>query len=189
MGIELQEYELDQVFHASLPYTPYGLLVEHYDGEAGACYLSLGQYGMAIATVTVGRKLDYGEPLVDLWIHNTKPQVGYKLKLLLASQNAVAALVMPLPMNPAHLLAATLVVGVAAVQFPAQPIPYDIEVVIIANSTNTDTIYIGGDDVTTATGNPLEAGDQLTLKVSDLSVIWAIADAAAQGLNYIVEIA
>jgi len=188
MAIELKEYKLDAAFDLSLAYTPYGVLVEHYDGEAGACYLSRGQHGTPIATVTLGRKLDYGEPLVNLWIHNTKAQVGHKLKLLLATQNAIAALVMPLPTNPAHLLAASLVIGVVAVQFPAQPIPYDIEVVIIANETNTDTIYIGGDDVTTAIGSPLDAGDQLTLKVSDLSVIWAIAGAAAQDLNYIVEI-
>ena len=188
MAIELKEYKLDTVFDLSLAYTPYGVLVEYYDGEAGACYLSRGEHGRPITTVTRGRKLDYGEPLTNLWIHNTKAQVGHKLKLLLATENAVAALVMPSPINPAKLLAAALVVGVAPVQFPTQPVPYDIEVVIIAASGNGDVIYIGGDDVTTAIGSPLEAGDQLTLKVSDLSVIWAVAGAAAQDLNYIVEV-
>jgi len=189
MAIELKEYKLDTVFDRSLAYTPYGVLVEHYDGEAGVCYLSRGEHGRPIATVTRGRKFEYGEPLVDLWVHNTKAQVGHNLKLLLATQNALGALVMPSPANPAGLLGGALVVGVAVVQFPSQPVPHDIAVVIIAKATNTDIIYIGGEDVTTATGTPLAAGDQLTLKVSNLSVIWAIAGAAAQDLNYIVEVA
>lgn len=46
---------------------------------------------------------------------------------------------------------------------------------IKAAPTNTGTIYVGGPDVTTATGFPLQAGQEVTIPVQDITGVYGIA--------------
>lgn len=74
-------------------------------------------------------------------------------------------------------------VGTSAAALTAQECS---AVALKAASDNAGTIYIGGDDsVTSSNGYYLAAGEELTLQVSDVSQIYAIASDAAQGLHYL----
>ena len=184
MAVEQKRYPLDKIFHADLSYAPYGLLVEEYTGEGGACYISRGRHGKPIFTVASGRLLDYDEPLVNLWIHNTKAQVGCELVILTATQNAMRSLVKPERVNPKSLQQGTVTVGITAVALPSYPIPIGMEVVIVADKENTVPIYIGPEGVTTATGIRLDPGAISTMRVADSSAVYAISSVAAQKILY-----
>ncbi len=82
-------------------------------------------------------------------------------------------------------------VGVTAAQFSAQAIEDGFEVVLKAAIDNTGKIYIGGATVTVpagvAPGFELSPGESLSLRVTNLNVLYGIADTAAQTLFWIVE--
>lgn len=52
-----------------------------------------------------------------------------------------------------------------------------------ADTTNTGIVYVGGPDVTVATGYPLAAGEPVSIDLLDGDEVWAIASAAAQGVR------
>jgi len=184
MGLELQTYNLDQPFHIAMSYEPWGLLIEEYTGEIGACYISRGRQGKPILTVVTGRLLDYDEPLVNLWLHNTKAQPGHYLTILTATQNAIRSLVRPERPYPTSLQQGTVTVGTTAVALPAHPVPIGLEVVVVADKLNTAPIYIGPEGVTTATGIRLDPGAMSTMRVADSSAVYAISSASGQKLLY-----
>ena len=144
MAIDRQTFNLATVFDYAVPYTPYGLIVERFTGRPGTCYISRGLRGKPIATVALGRKLDYGEPLEELYIHNTLAQTGSELVITLATKNAVPSLTLPARQNPTELVSEALVVGnVASVHFGVHIVPLDVEALVTATATNTVNIYVG----------------------------------------------
>jgi len=184
MAVERETYKLDEIFHTHVSYTPHGLLIEEYTGEEGACYISRGRQGKPIANVVAGRVLDYGEPLVNLWIHNTKAQPGRKLVLLSATSNAIRSLVMPQQVNPKSLQQGVVTVGTIAVALPSYSVPIGMELVIVADKENKAPVYVGPEGVTTATGMRLDPGAMSTMRVSDSSAVYAISSLADQKLLY-----
>lgn len=188
MAIDRQKFDLATVFSYAVPYSPYGLIVEKFTGLPDTCYISRGSTGKPIATVQLGRKLDYGEPLVDLYIHNTLAQSASELIITFATKNAVGSLTLPTRQNPAVIVSEVLAVGnVTAVNFGVHIIPLEIEGLVTASATNTADIYVGGAGVTAATGFVLAPGDSIYFKVRDTSVIYLIAAALAQEARLVVE--
>lgn len=49
-----------------------------------------------------------------------------------------------------------------------------------ALSGNTQTVYIGGSDVSTSLGYPLAAGESIAIAVDDPSRVWAVATSGTQ---------
>jgi len=184
MSLELQTYSLDEPFDLAMSYTPWGLLIEEYTGEIGACYISRGRQGKPIVTVVTGRILDYDEPLVNLWIHNTKAQPGHRLTILTATRNAVRSLVRPETPYPSSLEQGAVTVGTTAVALPSHPVPLGLEVVVLADVTNSAPVYIGPQGVTVSTGIRVDPGGITTMRVADSSAIYAISPAANQRIIY-----
>ncbi len=58
-------------------------------------------------------------------------------------------------------------------------------VVIKAPAANTQIVYIGGSDVTTANGYGLSAGDSVSLDIDDPSRVWAISASGTQALHFL----
>lgn len=56
---------------------------------------------------------------------------------------------------------------------------------IKALSTNSGIVYVGLEGVTTATGYPLSAGQELAIPVDKLSNVYVIASADNQAVRYI----
>jgi hypothetical protein len=84
--------------------------------------------------------------------------------------------------------AGQVTVGTTAVQLPNVVVPYGKAVSIKALAANTGKVYIGTSGVTTGMGYELSAGDEApSLMVSNLNVLYAIADSANQTICYIVE--
>lgn len=77
-----------------------------------------------------------------------------------------------------------LVVGVAAAAATSSEGSY---VLVKALSTNTDTVFVGGSDVTTANGFELSAGEfSPYIAVANANEIYAISGTAAQALCVLV---
>ncbi|MGN6134079.1 MAG: hypothetical protein ACTHK7_16005 [Aureliella sp.] len=81
-------------------------------------------------------------------------------------------------------------VGTAPVQVSASPTKFVKGVVVLADSSNSAPVYVGGYNVTadtaeTSGGFPLEAGKSVSLQIEDLSRLWAISTADAQGVAWI----
>lgn len=80
----------------------------------------------------------------------------------------------------AHL---TVVDAGARVQLPNYPCR---EVTIIGLSSNTGSIYVGGNDVSsTVFGAELSAKDSITLAVNNTSLIWIDASVSLEGVSYV----
>ncbi len=78
-------------------------------------------------------------------------------------------------------------IGTSQAQLATQAIPTGFPVVIKASVYNNGIIYLGPTGVTTATGFELSAGESVALRVNNLNVVYAIADAIGQTLTWIVE--
>jgi len=79
-------------------------------------------------------------------------------------------------------------VGTTAVQLSNVTIPSGFSVVVKALAGNTGKVYIGLSSVTTSNGYELSAGEEAPpLQISNLNVLYAVADAAGQKICYIVE--
>ena len=77
-----------------------------------------------------------------------------------------------------------------AVQLPPVKIPYDREVVILALSANTGTIYIGTSKLNAEDHTisfPLLAGESIEYKIRDLSLLWVDASVSTEGIIWTVE--
>jgi hypothetical protein len=57
---------------------------------------------------------------------------------------------------------------------------------IKADLTNTNNVFVGDLNVTTANGYFLDAGEMVRIPIDNLDKIWVIADAAAQGFSWLV---
>jgi len=103
-----------------------------------------------------------------------------------AAATAAAAIALELA-NQTSLAAGQVTVGATQVQLTAQAIDDGYEVCIKALVTNTGTIYLGVTGVLTSTGFELSAGESISLRITNLNLVYAIADAAAQKVCWIVE--
>lgn len=73
-------------------------------------------------------------------------------------------------------------VGTTSKQLRTIDRPLNSGVRIKALAANGDTVYVGSSSgVTSASGFPLAAGQELTLPVSSLTKVWVIGGAASQG--------
>lgn len=78
-------------------------------------------------------------------------------------------------------------IGATAVQLIGTSVPLAYGILIRALSSNSGTVYVGvADDVTTATGFPLAAGDTIYLPkylVADADDVWLIGSGAGQAVR------
>ena len=77
-----------------------------------------------------------------------------------------------------------------AVQLPPVKIPYDCEVVILALTTNTGTIYVGNSKLNAEDHTisfPLLAGESIEYKIRNLSLLWVDASVSGEGIIWTVE--
>ena len=82
--------------------------------------------------------------------------------------------------------AGNVAIGTATVQVhPAASAPCNIGIILKADSTNTQAIYIGDSGVSASSGFKLIAGDSVTLKLDNIQDIYAKADGAGMMLTYI----
>ena len=96
------------------------------------------------------------------------------------------------PVNPTDIsVGRKLVASVGtAVQLPSVSIPYDFEVVVLALSENTGTIYLGNSKDTAEDHNtafPLTKGGAVELKIKNLNILWMDSSVSSEGINWIVE--
>lgn len=68
-------------------------------------------------------------------------------------------------------------------QGPDQP---SENVLLKAPSTNTGVIYIGGNNVSSTIGFPLDAGDSVLLPIKNLNLVYYVGTVAADSLRYII---
>ncbi len=76
-------------------------------------------------------------------------------------------------------------IGTSAVQLSAVTTPLATSVCIKAIDSNTGTVFVGGADVTTATGFPLYRGDSVTIEAKRLAYVYVIGSAAYQEVRWI----
>ena len=60
-----------------------------------------------------------------------------------------------------------------------------VRVELMAKEDNAGKIYIGGSGVTAATGMLLNAADVMTIEISNLNLIYAIASESNQGIQFV----
>jgi hypothetical protein len=77
------------------------------------------------------------------------------------------------------------VAGVAKTQVVAVATPLQKYVEIKADLTNTNNVYVGVSNVLTTTGYMLDAGELIRIPVDDMSKVWVIGGAAAQGYSWL----
>jgi len=63
--------------------------------------------------------------------------------------------------------------------------PVEKYVEVKADLTNTDNIFVGIITVTITTGFLLDAGESVRIPINDLSKVYVVADAAAQGFSWL----
>ncbi len=77
-------------------------------------------------------------------------------------------------------------IGATALQMNATSTELAVGVHVKALSTNAGIVYVGGnDDVTTALGYPLSAGQEVFIQVNNIDQVWVIASAVDQAVRYI----
>ena len=79
--------------------------------------------------------------------------------------------------NPSRIIVQKKNLGTASVaeQLPDTAVPYDHEVVILALSTNSGTIYVGNskaDAQDTNKSYPLTAGESIGYKINNVGHLW-----------------
>lgn|SRR5512139_118347 len=80
--------------------------------------------------------------------------------------------------------AGRIVVGISAARLPDIPCE---QVFFRVPSSNTQTIYIGGQDVSSALGMPFLAGEfSPWIPVQNLNELWAVAGGAGMVLYYFI---
>ena len=128
---------------------------------------------------------------LEWYIVNTEAQSGKYLELIFAKPDEVDVLpVSETRGQKAHSLrTGAITVGTSVVQGDDIAAAPDRAIVLVADSGNTGTVYVGHSSfVTTSTGFPLAAGTILQLNVDNLNDIYFVADAAGQVVRYIVEV-
>ena len=83
-----------------------------------------------------------------------------------------------------HLQYNQMVVGVTPTPLTISKEPVNRGILVVADLTNTDLIYIGGNKVTVLTGWPLLPGEAVEIPVDDASSIYCVAN-QQQNLSWI----
>jgi hypothetical protein len=84
----------------------------------------------------------------------------------------------------------TCAVPGAPEQFPSVTVPDGVTVLLEAPTTNTNTVYVAGSSdnaLLTGKRKALAAGDSLSLRISNLNVLWINSVVAAEGVEYTFE--
>jgi len=78
------------------------------------------------------------------------------------------------------------VVGGTSAALASAETPVKKYVIIKADLTNTDNVYVGGPAVTTGNGFELDAGESTPpIHINDLSKVWVVGGAASQGYSWL----
>jgi len=77
------------------------------------------------------------------------------------------------------------VAGAAKSQVATAEMLVDKYVEIKADLANTNNVYVGIANVTTVIGYCLDAGELIRIPIDDLSKVWVIGGAAAQGYSWL----
>lgn len=78
-------------------------------------------------------------------------------------------------------------VGTSRVALPSNSVPAGYAVVVKADPDNSGIVYVGDSSVDTTSGFILAAGDSVTLRVTNTTLINVIASASGQKVCWIVE--
>jgi hypothetical protein len=198
---------LDAAFITKLPYSIRTLVIVYYDGEDEAVCL---QYG-ATAEETredVYHHASWSYPVdQEVWIINKQAQPGKKLYLTFGGAGTVITPGAATGGNATAIHQLTLIAqgekrrnkdalvsGQKAVPTTAevvaadQAVPDGFAVVIHALDANTKPVFAGPAGITTSTGHQLGAGRDIGLYVSNVNLIYVVAEDALQKVSYIVEI-
>ena len=183
-----ETYDLSTAFEKRIGLDAAGLLVINFTGIPGSVTIKL-QDKITPIEVVRGLRLRKSSG-IHFTLKNSVAQEGI-VELMLASEDMLDLLNYQTIEKPNASKVATgrVSVGTSATQFPDQAVPSGIAVVIVADSGNTDPIYIGGSNVTTTTGQELLAGDSIRLWVNNVNAIYAVAGVTGQYARYIVEVA
>jgi hypothetical protein len=77
-------------------------------------------------------------------------------------------------------------VGVTKAALASASAPLSKYVIIKADLTNTNNVFVGGPTVTTTTGFLLDAGEATPpIHIDDLSKVYVVGDAASQGFSWL----
>jgi len=116
------------------------------------------------------------------------PTENTLLERLKKVEDSTAALVAA-HTNKGDLVYNQVTVGTSQVQLSAASVPVadGYAVAIKALQINAGNVYVGKTGVLITTGFELDAKDAISLYVDDLNLLYVIADAADQGVCYIVE--
>lgn len=82
-----------------------------------------------------------------------------------------------------HFAAGRLAGSINRVQGPDIPCE---NVLIKAPLANTGIVYVGGNDVSSVVGYPLEAGNAVLLPINNINLIYYVGTVAADSLRYIL---
>ena len=88
---------------------------------------------------------------------------------------------------PASLSHAQSTIGTSAVQLTTSTQRCNDGVRVKALAGNSGTVYVGASGVTTSTGWPLTAGQEVLFPVQTANAIWAIASASSQVVAFFAE--
>lgn len=94
----------------------------------------------------------------------------------------------PVQVSPASSLKhgrATVTVGGTRVRVVPDTEPANLAVLLVANPTNTSTLYLGGSAVTSSDGVPMPAGASVTLDLSVVGQLWAVGASAGDWIAWL----
>lgn len=207
---EIPAYDLSEAFKKKVPYQGQVLLVDSYNGAASTCYFQFGPEEVLTRQEVIHHKAwGWGEDR-EIWIVNTAAQAGKTLKISIggagaslsagtsasgdateAKQDSIITAIGTLEdkfENQGSLAFGQTTVGTSEVVLAAsQAVPCGFAVVVKALDANTGKVYVGLTGVLATTGFELSAGASVSVYVTNLNLIYVIADTAAQKVCYVVE--
>ena len=103
----------------------------------------------------------------------------HSISVVLASDQGSVAVNSP---NPSTVIANSYTVSTSVVALPSVSLTNGV--VLMATSSNTGTVYVGGSTITSSTGFPLAAGQSVYYAVSNLSAIYVLGTNTSDTLKY-----
>jgi hypothetical protein len=118
----------------------------------------------------------------------TSPQAtGKTLSIFIgraAGAEATASIIATVPQTSSKFTHGQTTVGTTEVAL-ASSFPLRFGVVLKADDSNPGDVYVGNTGLTTSTGYRLDAGQGISLEVSDVALIYLIANASDQLVHYL----
>lgn len=192
-GTKRFRLDLSEATITKIPYDIRTLVIDKYNGANETCFIQFGPDAEETREEIEHHKAWGWDEDKEIWIVNLSPQPGKELKFTVGGPGtyiSAGSTYNGVPVaNQISLAHGQVTVGTSEVALASSSVsvPDGFSVVIKALASNTGKVYVGLSGVTTTNGFELSAGDTVELFVTALSTIHLIADAADQGVAYIVE--